>query len=70
MTRVKFKYSEEQMERALRAVELGMPKKTAAKRFGVPRSTIADKIFGRTPRGRKIGANPVLKKKEEEKIVE
>ena len=40
-------YSEEAMKAAVKAVQNGMGKKTAAKRFNVPRSTIADKISGR-----------------------
>ena len=62
-------YSEEAMKAAVRAVQNGMGKKTAAKRFSVPRSTIADKISGRYREGKRIGRDPYLSENEELEIV-
>ena len=62
-------YSEEAMKAAVRAVQNGMGKKTAAKRFNVPRSTIADKISGRYREGKRIGRDPYLSENEELEIV-
>ena len=57
------------MKAAVRAVQNGMGKKTAAKRFNVPRSTIADKISGRYREGKRIGRDPYLSENEELEIV-
>ena len=34
----------------------------ASKTFGVPRSTLSDKLDGRSPEDRRLGPNPVLVK--------
>lgn len=62
-------YADEKMAEAVRAVSHGMPKKTAAKTFGVPRSTLADKISGRYRESKKIGRDPFLSQAEERNIV-
>ena len=41
----------------------------ASKKFGVPRTTLMDKVVGRTPRERKIGHFPYLTRLEEEDLV-
>ena len=67
----KFAYSEEQMEKAIRAVSVeNMSKRKAAEYFNVPRSTLSDKILGKTPMTRRKGPNPYISKKEEAEIVE
>ena len=63
-------YDDKRMQEAIRAVEGGMPKKTAARTFGVPRSTLADKINGKSPHHRKMGRDPFLSAEEEARIVE
>ena len=65
----RFKYKEEAMLKAVEAVGNGMPKRTAAKKFYVPCSTLADKVAGRTQLGRRMGKVPYLTAKEEEELV-
>ena len=52
------------------AVKQGMPKRQAARRFCVPRSTLYDRINERYCEGRGRGRNPFLKRGEEEAIVQ
>jgi len=67
----KFRYDDNQMVDAIAAVTNGdMSKKAAAKQFGVPRSTLQDKIAGRTPINRKMGKDPFLSAVQESEIVE
>jgi hypothetical protein len=71
MPRSKYKasYGDEDMEAALKAVrEDGMRNWTAAMRFGVPRSTLLDRLAGRTPDKASMGAPPVLNGKEEAEL--
>ena len=42
----------------------------AARKYNLPRSTLFDKLKGRTPRERKIGHAPFLSSEEENDIVE
>ena len=66
-----FSYSYSQMEAAINAVQnRGLGKKTAAKMYNVPRSTLQDKIAGRTPLGRKMGKDPYLSRDQEQQIAE
>ena len=50
------------MVNALEEVERGMPVKHAAKLFGVPRSTLRDRVAGNVKHGTKLGpvASPFL----------
>ena len=66
----KFAYKEEDMEKAIAAVEGGMSKRCASKTFGVPRTTLMDKLVGRTPRERRIGHLPYLTRLEEDDLVQ
>ena len=67
----RLEYTEYQMNAALRAVEEnGMVKAEAARKFQVPKTTLLDKLMGRTPRGRKMGHPPYLTCREEEDIVQ
>eukprot|EP00731_Ephydatia_muelleri_P038303 Em0713g1a len=60
------KYSLESMELALKEVRDGrMSRNAASKAFGVPRSTLCDKLDGKTPEDRRMGPPSVLTKAEE-----
>ena len=64
-------YTEVQIISAIRAVEEnGMAKAEAARTFNVPKTTLLDKLVGRTPRGRKMGHPPYLTCEEEQDIVQ
>ena len=59
------KYSVKSMESALREIREGhMSCKAAAKAFGVLRTTLRDKLAGRSPEERQMGPNSVLTKAE------
>ncbi|KAJ8941908.1 hypothetical protein NQ314_010253 [Rhamnusium bicolor] len=66
-----FKYSEESLNQALKAIrENNTSIREASRLFGVPRATIQDRIKGRVKEGpRQMGRDPVLTKDEEGKIV-
>eukprot|EP00731_Ephydatia_muelleri_P032532 Em0024g76a len=60
------KYSLESMELALKEVRDGrMSRNAASKAFGMPRSTLCDKLDGKTPEDRRMGPPSVLTKAEE-----
>ncbi|XP_074662728.1 uncharacterized protein LOC141915188 [Tubulanus polymorphus] len=63
-------YSVDQKANAIDAINGGMPIKTAAKQFGVPRSTLQDIIKGRIEMGAKIGGQPTLNHEEERELVD
>ncbi|KAL5471620.1 hypothetical protein EMCRGX_G029757 [Ephydatia muelleri] len=66
MERELLKYSAESMDAALKEVREGrMTCFAASKTFSVPRSTLRDKLSGRSPEGRQMGPNPVLTRAEE-----
>ncbi|XP_022835853.1 tigger transposable element-derived protein 1-like [Spodoptera litura] len=50
-----FRYSEADMEAAIRECRRGVATSTAAKKFGVPRVTLLNKVKGKTPIKRKMG---------------
>ena len=62
-------YSNESMNAAIRAVMYGMSKRSAAKQFDVPRTTLNDKISGRYREGKRRGRDPFLKEDEESALV-
>lgn len=61
----RFRYSENDMHKALLAVENGMSIYSAAKAFKVPRMTLSDKLRGKTPIIRKMGPPSILSSEEE-----
>ena len=62
------RWTEQQMAKALEAVELGGRINKAARDHGVPASTLKDRISGRVIPGTKPGPKPYLSKKEEEEL--
>lgn len=65
----RLQYSEEAMNNAIKAVENGMSPFQAHKTFNVPRTTLLDKLQGRSPKERKIGGETILTKQEETTLV-
>ena len=63
------KYSPEQMRDAIRAVQMGTPVATAAKRFGVPRVTLLYKVRGKYPEECRMGSSTMLSVEEERLLV-
>ena len=57
------------MIHALEAVEGGMSKRAASIKYNEPRTTLIDKLAGRTPRTRKMGRDPYFSEIEEHTIV-
>lgn len=65
-----FSYKDEDMQKAIKAVqENGLSKKLAARQFGVPRSTLIRKLSGQAPLLRKMGPSTELSKTEEDILV-
>ena len=61
------KYSKEAMAAALEAVRSGgMSRHEASRRFGVPRTTLKDKLNGRYGDAGSIGRKPFLSPEEED----
>ena len=57
-----FSYSQENLHKALASVKNGMSQRNASKKYGIPKTTLADRISGKS-------LQPQLKKKSLEKIV-
>lgn len=64
-----FRYTEDDMERAIEEVLRGQPVSTTAKKYGIPRVTLLYKSKGKTPRRRKMGPQPFLKETQEKVLV-
>lgn len=58
-----FNYAEEDVEAALKAVEIGMSQRQACKRYSIPRGTLQNRLLGRHPG--KHGGKPVFSEEEE-----
>lgn len=65
----KFAYSHEQLLAALEDVKKGASVNSASKRHGIPQSTLAYKVSGKTPLERRQGPQPLLGTKCEEMLV-
>ena len=63
-------WTEEQMARALAAASEGMPANRAAAMYGVPKSTLKDRISGRVVPGRNPGPRPYLDPDEERELTD
>ena len=63
-------YTGESMSLALHAVREGMSKKKAAKLYGVPRTTLLDKLAGRVPEVSRAGPCNILTPAEEQQLVD
>ena len=61
-------YSQESLSAALEAVKEGMPVRRASVSFGVPRSTLQDRINGRVIHGTNPGPQPYLAPAEEQEL--
>ena len=59
-------WSSEDMKDAIQAVKSGMPKATAAKTYGVPRTTLLDRLQCKSDK--RIGRETVLTMEEESKL--
>jgi len=62
----RWKWSNESMEAAIKAVANGCGVKRAALEHSVPRTTLQDRITGRVQHGSRPGAKPYLNKVEEQ----
>lgn len=62
-------WTNEAMELALRATCEGMPVRAAASQYGVPKSTLHDRVSGRVQPGAVPGAHRYLDDEEEEEVV-
>lgn len=62
-------YEYGEMEAAIQDVQDGMGIRRSAKIHSVPYNTLRDKVSGRTPKEKKLGANPFLSKEEEKILV-
>ena len=63
-------WTEEQMTGALAAASEGMPANRAATMYGVPRSTLKDRLSGRVVHGHKSGPRPYLDPDEEKELTD
>ena len=63
-------WSESQMRAAMDAVSKGMSVTRACKEYGVPRSTLHDRVHGNVIHGTNPGAKPYLDKTEEAELTE
>ena len=56
------------MQKALKEVEQGMPLRRAAERYGVPKSTLHDRVVGKVVFEASSGPDPFLSREEEEEL--
>lgn len=72
-TKVKKKfhqYSEQNLQSAIQSIRTGTKTREACKIFGVPRSTVQDRLKGRvSEKPRQVGPDPYLTLKNENRIV-
>ena len=61
-------WTDEQMTKALAATSEGMPANRAATMYGVPKSTLTDRVSGRVVHGTKPGPRPYLDPDEEKEL--
>ena len=67
----RYKYSHDTMIKALNEIENEhISLNGAARKYNLPRSTLFDKLKGRTPRERNIGHKPYLTNEEENDLIE
>lgn len=64
-----FRYSEEDMEKAIEEVLRGQAVSTTAKKYNIPRVTLLYKSRGTTPRKRKMGPQPYMLPEQERILV-
>lgn len=64
------RYSQEEMQNALEAVENGGSYKSVSKQFGIPRTTLMYKHQGKLPKNCRMGPKTVLTMEEENLLVQ
>ena len=67
-TKAGVEYKEAELDAAIVAVHMGMPVRRAAAMFGVPKSTLQDKISGKVPVSMRKGPTPYLSMELEDQI--
>ena len=67
-TKAGVEYKEAELDAAIVAVHTGMPVRRAAAMFGVPKSTLQDKISGKVPVSMRKGPTPYLSMELEDQI--
>eukprot|EP00096_Caligus_rogercresseyi_P002404 TRINITY_DN14524_c0_g1_i1.p1 TRINITY_DN14524_c0_g1~~TRINITY_DN14524_c0_g1_i1.p1 ORF type:complete len:522 (-),score=119.31 TRINITY_DN14524_c0_g1_i1:8-1573(-) len=70
MSKRRLLYSEKCMQDAIKAAQEGMSIRQAATKFNVPKTTLFDKLSGKSPEVTKMGRNTVLTPTEEKFIVD
>ena len=69
MERQYLKYSIQSMDSALKEIREGhLTCNAASKIYSVPRTTLRDKLTGKSPEERRMGPSPVLTKAEEDSL--
>lgn len=59
------KYTDDDVQKALEDIKNGAKIQSTAKKHGIPRSTLSDKVSGKSPRVRKMGPETILSIEEE-----
>lgn len=68
-TNVKYQYSEESLDLAIQEIGDGAKIRETARKYGIPHSTIINKIKSRTPLIRNMGPPTILTTEEENLLV-
>ena len=64
------KYKDVALENALKSIRNGqLSANKASQKFGIPRSTLGDKLRGKYRPGKPVGRDPYLTQEEEKSIV-
>ena len=61
-------WSENELQEAMKAVQMGMAAHRASEFYGIPKSTLSDKVSGHTPLNRKKGPELMLSRELEDRI--
>lgn len=66
----RFRYTEEQLKQALSDIRNGLSLNEAHRVYGIPKSTLHNKIKNKVPEGRKMGSATYLSQEEENRVRE
>lgn len=69
-TSQKAKWSEENLKRAIEAIQNGVSKKRAASLFGIPRSTLRDRLKSESMAKPSLGRKPIFSAEQEKQIAD